>query len=728
MQQEKPFKYTIQAKNSKYYYIDSGGNVALSVTEKPLLFAPDGWKDQVLNWNRGMVYFGIMRGFTLENKFVEDGATILKYLFFTYGVNAFAFIRLKKYNTLETVLAYETIYEGEVSFKEYNSQSDYAACKIVEGGFLKDLTAKENVVYEIDIDSHPDKKWIKMDGITLFGKFAYEFAPIAFTQVFLSPTDRFLFQLPFITSEGTSNLLVGQSQLQETFSTPAGANTNFFLYNGEVLQNVILETTLKLDTQIVTPNVVPAVSTDIKLNLIQIDEFNNVTFTNLNTFNHTRNNATPPNTPHTLTTTISLNQTITLNPKCKYQLAVTSTPFSTLGQLRINVLVDTPLTIKTNYTKEATYIPALPMVETIQAIVDKIAAPNIAPTVSSSALSIDNETKLLTSGDAIRGLRGAKIKINFFDLVTSLQNQFGLGTHFISQVNTLQISRLKGGIFQSGQIAHLGVIDDLTITPANEFMFSSFKIGSPSQTYDDVNGREEPNQTNQFTTPLLDLNSEHDFTTKIRTDSYGIEFTRLNLDGKTSTDGTSDNNTFMIDVEDNPSGTIINPITGNVTVPFYKIFRYTFPPAISTGLIAEKSVFNMRLSPKHVLENLGSFIRSAMQPNDGQSLVFASGTKNTNVTLFDGTKNYNEGASEFIGNLDATFFYPIYFEFKTQNVQNIIALMQFPLSTFTFTYNEEDYYGYIIKVSDNPHLPREQTFKLLATANNNLLKLIYRNV
>jgi hypothetical protein len=732
MTQQLPFIYTIQDANNQYYYIDSNGLVALSLSIKPLEFAPDGWEDQLLNWERGFTYYGIIRAYSMENKFVGDGANILKYLYLTYGINAFGLVKVKRYNTLETILDYELVYKGELDFTQYSSEDNFAVCKIVEGGFLNELTAKESVDYEIDIDSNSNKKWVRMDGVELFGSFEYEIQIGGTTQFIPIANQPYLMlQMPYINHEGVVNLLTSQNQLIEETSIVASDVDNFFIYQGNASNNVLFSANnidVNAIVSVLIGNVTNSTTVNYELILNQVDQNGNRTIaafldsgvvnvlgglTGASNFNFSLQISDVP---------------VTFNPRCKYQLGIRVTS-SNAGQMtsQISIANTAPLFIKTKYRKPATFIPALPIKETLQQLLSKI-APTSTPTIVSSNLDTLNFSKLLTSGDAIRGLRDSKIKTNFNDLLVDIRNLFGIGMHYNSSSNQIIIEKLDGDIFADVELAYIGIVDNLSIAPANEFTFSKLKIGSPNQTYDDVNGKDEFNQTNQFTTPTKTAKSEKDFTTKLRTDSYGIEFTRLNLDGKSTTDSSSDNDTFMIDVVNTFSGTVADPITNVGSVNYYDVFRFTFPPAVATGLLSPTTVFNMRLSPKRVMYNNGSFIRSCMFGNDANYINFASGVKNTNVVIDDGANVYSESGDELISDFDAPFFIPIIFTFKTKNIQNIISLMNNPLGYLRFNYNDEDYFGFIIKVSDNVHQAREQEFKLLATSANDLNKLIYRNV
>jgi hypothetical protein len=556
---------------------------------------------------------------------------------------------------------------------------------------------------------------VKMDGIDLEGSFNYNLDLInnpnwnPFTS-----SDRYYPQITFYGNEGINNLLVGNYQLED-FVNVTNVD-NYLLYNGNVTQQVTIKGTFNVTAALFGSLLSPPQSTNVKLLLIQVDESGTDTiFATLHTHLITKN-ATNPTTNNY---NIVLNNTVTLNPKCKYQLAFISdvVQFGSSTSLALSSLSTYDFSIKCVYRKPFTYVPALRPKDLAQSLLNKISQ-SYPVTIDSNNLDTINNTKVITCGDALRGLPGAKIKIKFSDLHKAFNSVFDLGIHFKSSSNTVYYDNLNGVIFENTQIADIGEVKELKVLPANELLFSKLRIGYNSQTYDDVNGRDEFNQSVQFETPINRVTSEMDFTSPIRSDCYGAEFTRINLSGKYTSDASSDNDNWFLDIEDT------SHVDGAIV--YYNLFRYSFGPATATGLITPTSVFNMRLSPKHNLFTKGDFISSCLQPMNAKYLVFTSGNKNTNFVLFDGTNTYTENADENIGTLGNPFLLPIYFIVKTRNLANIYSIIDNPLGYIKFQYKGNDYYGWAMKVSDNPTMPREQEFKLIATASTDLTKLINR--
>jgi hypothetical protein len=193
-----------------------------------------------------------------------------------------------------------------------------------------------------------------------------------------------------------------------------------------------------------------------------------------------------------------------------------------------------------------------------------------------------------------------------------------------------------------------------------------------------------------------------------RKDCYGIEFTRLNLDGKTTTDNDSDNDVFMIHIEDNPQAD-----------GFYHLDRSLNAGAI--GLLTPSTVFNLYLTPARALRRNGNYIRSLFYKLESKYLTFQTNDKNDAVVAGGITEN----ADVQIASLDAPLFSCNYLEFETKVPLNYLELLNAnPLKAFAGTWAGFSFVGIPDKVSVQPGDNGSQTFKLLASPTTDLTMLI----
>ena len=82
-----------------------------------------------------------------------------------------------------------------------------------------------------------------------------------------------------------------------------------------------------------------------------------------------------------------------------------------------------------------------------------------------------------------------------------------------------------------------------------EDLFSKLEASYQNYDYDSVNGKDEFNCLNEFLSPLTAVSSSLNLSDTYRADMYGIELTRINLSGKTITDGENDNDVGVIHIE-----------------------------------------------------------------------------------------------------------------------------------------------------------------------------------
>lgn len=76
----------LQNKDRKFWQLDSTGKVVINANPYPLVFSPDGWQDTGIQNVLNKKHWSIDRTVTVPFKYVEDGAKILKHVFYKKGV------------------------------------------------------------------------------------------------------------------------------------------------------------------------------------------------------------------------------------------------------------------------------------------------------------------------------------------------------------------------------------------------------------------------------------------------------------------------------------------------------------------------------------------------------------------------------------------------------------------------------------------------------------------
>jgi hypothetical protein len=670
--QGKDFIYFLFDENNNSYY-QYGDTVLLSASLKPLEFTPDGWtKIQVQN-QRNPTYFALDRSFTVPLEYVKDGAQILKHIYYNYGIEAKVYMSICEqklyFDATHYGFYYTLLYRGEIDLANFKHDSTKVTVNIMEGGIVKLIKAYENTKYEIPVDV-PDAVNILMDGVDLRASSTYT----------IQPGNVGGLHLPgwlFVNSE---------------IASPNIETNTVYLRAGSINTSTSDEWIIKnLGSDPITFTLLGSIKVRASANGIFIFGFETSGGTQVPAY---VNNSFPGG----VDTDIPFNVNITLQPGEKlFSIASWS---NTLFLLRY---LDGNLNISFTYRYKTTAIKALRPLYVFQQLINKIS--DGAYTGVSDYLTNEINDVVVSGGDAIRGITGSVIKTSLRDFFTSYNSDFGLALGMLGAELRLEP---KSFWVQYTDVIDLGEVSKMKVSPANDLLVNNIKIGSPNQEYDDVNGKEEFNTTQERSAPITRVSRELNLVSVYRKDCYGIEFTRLNLDGKTTTDNKSDNDVFMIHIEDDPQpdGT-------------WKLDR--FYNAGATGLLTPSTVFNLYLTPARAIRRNGNYIRSLFYKLDHKYLKFQTTDKNDQVVAGGITEN----ADIQIASLDAPLFSCNYLEFETKVPINLLELLKAnPLKAFTGTWAGFSFVGIPEKISVQPGDNGAQTYKLLASPATDLTQLI----
>lgn len=673
--------------NDKFYYVDSYGNVLTIADPKALEYSPDGWQEISILTELNQKYFGFERSFTIPLHFVEDGAAILKKIYYSQGFEGKLNMTIAEQRLYlqspDYYFFYDRLYSGEVDFSTYAHEGALVTANIIEGGLAKLIKANENTTYEIDV---PTDLFIKMDGITLAQTGNLQILP-AFPMRKSETSTNFLMQVVYVNSEGQSTGLAFSSSRQEpveglTFADKI-AKDNWIAYN--------------TDSQPITIHV----KGQLVIRCTRNDPFLGFRMRFLRSGMVLTEQDTLKLHPNTIalavgqTYTVDVDMSVTLQAGEKLLLEGIFVGGSTGA---IDTVIEFResgfLAFGFNNRYKTTNINAVTPLYLFQKLIDKISD---GKATAQSQLLTDHAALMITSGDAIRGLAGAKIKTSLTQFFNSMNCLFNIA---MSIKGDTAIIEAKGPQFE-GAVIELGEVKDLKVSVATEFIYNTIKVGYPNQDYDNVNGRDEFNNALQSTTDIKRIVKEFTLMSDYRGDSYGIEFTRINLEGKTTTDSGADNDVFLIMTDG----------AGNLDRSLN---------ATATGLVSPETVFNIAISPKRMLLAHGWFIRSFMHRLDGTLIKFQTTEKNSKLVA----GGIAETADVLVGDLAPRKFLPTLFEFETQVPEDYQTLLDDnPVRRYRFTYNGISMQGIALKSGFEPSTNKSQIFTLLADATCDLTLL-----
>ncbi len=630
--------------------------------------------------------------------FTRDGAKILKHLRYNYGVQAIGNLIILKRDIVTDTDVYKQYYTGGIDFSQFTDKNRTVQTSILETGLIELIKANEGTKYDIPIEA-PNAIPVLMDGITMYSNVkTINYADIIYDTAFPDG------QPDVITS---TYIFISQAITDTETKYPSvlwGLNIPYF--GTEHAEDVPTENWTLQGTEPASIHL----TGNMKFKIAGSDGYRLRGFvkrgTNYDTSRIVELSPFIPSDGFIHDISLDIDVTFTMDQNERLYPFIENSG-SGAGKI-ISFGVDNALTYVYDYKKAATTVMCLRSMYVFEQLISKIT--NGKYTAASTLLTGDAKNFVLTSGEALRGFVkgtptdyvGPMIKTSLNDFIASYNIKFNLG---LGARNVALVER-KQFFFNNNNLIDLGEVANLAIEPAADHLFNTITIGWPDQNYDDINGRNEFNTTQNYTTPVTKISKVLDLTSVYRADSYGIEFARINLDNKTTTDSSSDNEIFIVNINDDLQ--INRPV-------------YTSLTGVTTP-----DVFNVELSPKTCLLEHGNYLHIGMDRLDAQSLVFQTSTKaGYNLSRTLGGVTITEKADVVIGTLPKALFLPYIFEFDTEVPINLVDLIEAdPYGKVYFTWEDNVYYGYILECRQQPALNQKQTFKLLAGADNDMSKLI----
>lgn len=738
----------------------------------PLENSPDGWESNTIQFARNNEFRGLIKSYTTSLKFYLDGAKILRNAFYRKGMETVLFfIWLKLDQSFGGGMKYKGWYKGEPDFGTFKDEYDGVSVNITEGGFYKDLQANKAVVQEIPFDD--DAVMLYMDGLILYSTINYSLPEVELT---ILPPFGFAFfdhnSVPFLLTkqDGQGYGLIFLS-----------VNTLLYPHDPE---DTIIETS---DNWMVKNNGSIPITFPLTGHIdLKVTESHNAAISlYFRASNGTVYMITGLDTPigngnHTYPFSFS----ITLGPGEKlFSFRLTN------GETRFiyTYMESTECIIKAATRAPANSILAYRAVDAGKKIVSRVSH---GATLSSPLLDLDNNL-LVTSGDSIRALPTAVYKSSLSDWHKSVDAVKCIALDVVNN-NPVVYSRYDK-FNKNSQIADLGSCSNWELEPASDYIYDSVNVGYPAKNADsniDINGKQSFNNTFvwKLNTTRRQVNA-YDAVSKYFADPYDIELIRLNLNGKDTTTGATDNSNFFIDAEPKADVSFIGTIhfyhsdnrlelTGDVSAisPFiivggkllingqtwtiksivdidaldvivevneyiavssdisgtatvtnlYQLRR--LPYTTINGIPNDGTVFNIELSPRRILENHFRWLRSSFDHLDTNKLVFQTTEKNKNLETNDGAGNIiNEKADIPVNIMGDRAYLPYYTSFDIKSPFNLLELMTANSGgKFDYTMNGIAMDGFPIEIKTQDAHLETQNYKLLMTANNDNERLINR--
>lgn len=662
--QPKEFRYTL---------------IVPQVDSYELINAPSGWEDKTeVSFKRNETYVGSVRTLTVPLQFTTEGALILRNQFYQYNTQALVYVQIDKLN--RSTWAYELAFYGRLDFSKCTDEDDYFEIPALDADINAKIKAFDSVKYEFSLND-PNAIDLTLTPIDLKEKADFLFKPSELDQ-----------QPGFVALEIINNEIksVNQSVKDVDYSTDLSPN---FATSDQWFYNAQSTNTIELTFREVQGLLQSFLTGSNRFRLQLVKNNGAVVATLLDT------TISGSFYPFEINTTVSIPLTVGeklfLYERTDGILGSNTGWNWTGGTLSASYITQSPA------TKCRAFRPKY----LFQQLIKKINGGFDYPI--QSTLLDQWEQLTITSGDGIRQIPNAVVKTSFRDFFTSISALLCAGSGVENATVTLE---QRSSYFRN--VKTLSMLDskDVKITPANDLLFNRIKVGYPNQTYDEINGKDEINSQQNYVIDSINTDKELDLMSIYRADAYGIEFLRINLEGKNTTDSDSDNDVFFVYADRQP------------------LDDGSYPPfrdGVITGVSAGDSFYNWYISPKRNLMRWGAYIRSVYYKNDGYQIRFSSALKNAAVTSSTFGVSVTENANVFLAELEPPYFTPMYADFITKLPNDLWRYFGGGIYGYgEFIYKGVTMQGFFIESEIDLAMNSEREFKLLLTINNNLTQLI----
>lgn len=586
MRPRKIFKYYLCDTVLGTFFKDVNGSISTTSIPVALRRSPGGWEDTVLKVTRSTHYHGLNTEFSAPLKFVDDGAAILRELYYTKrGIEQPVTLVILKWD--DTDDNYYLYFKGIIDFSTWlDTVSEGVSVNILQGGVVQFLKNMDSKVVEIPCDgSIPENIKVGLDGLSLQDTFFYQIPK--FTAI---PNGGYqIMPCVFLSNNGDNiGVIKGNPTLQGNFDTGHTPNNLFFQQSSNLLFSSVEPITVRISGYIS----ITSIQNPGQFALFLITSLSSGVIIG-DALDHSVNLV--PSAPAgvkviaipTVGVTYYFDATISLDANENLFLTFFGNAFGSDSPTKgFQFSGNFSLSFISLYPQSNCWgIRAYDLFKLIVKACNELSSTTnqIFNFAADSKLLQENLNFVVTSGDAIRAsadpdylkffnpIQSNPVNTNFefFNfyysfgpvIKTSIADFFDAFNPILSAA--LSNEQLVGKpesvfleamdyVYDSSVITmEVGEINELKVTTPIDLFWNTLKVGSPVQQYDEKAGKYETNTTAQFSAPIKTVQRELDLLTKYRIDPYGIEYTRSNntRDSKSSTYNDSDNSVFILNTD-----------------------------------------------------------------------------------------------------------------------------------------------------------------------------------
>lgn len=724
----------LPADNTYYHVI----NNAVSESSSPFYLnrSVENWNEIGIVDERNMRYGALSANASEQPySFVKDGAKILRYHYYTYGIGKKLQLKIEKLNA--TTQEYELMITTHVDWASFKDERDRVLVTMLEDSIATMIKNRENIEYPIAVTG-PMVRTVRVKEQYFPGEFRFltmwppqDNAP-GTTSVEIQQE----MILPLIYADDSTIAVNAPPDNKPAIQAKPDSQLPKY-YDGQTLQditipdqmrnNFLIRANVDLSDIVVSGSIAFGVSNganaaDFKLRIRIRDEFMN----NLSgTMEFTHSIAGGANDNFTLNFT---------SPK--FTLAATQHLIITIhvddgtGSLYpVHVAWEKNMNISVSFTNalEKYTVTGLSVFEVMKQVVNQVSDGKASfksnllsqPRAYNNFYDLDPSKLVIASENSIVNYPNAKIRVSLKTMMDALSAIMGAGmeVNVDNLLNQYVSVEEKDSYFKTGNsnlIADLGEVSDC-IMSQSEDIYTDLKVGYKVQEYSgtsnsrDNTGRYEYNTLLNFKMPTDVDNKTLELISPIRADGLGMYnvWANYNLRDKDRTtrgvtDTTGDTKLFILQVTG-------NLIDGEDTATFAQDIK---PAATVTGLIKTTDMLNPGLTPARNLLRNGKWLNSLFFAQDSSILYFISSELSENVQSTISAGYIAEKANRQLTLLAPRVHYPIIVNFKTTGASNYIQAMKGRRAGFVrFTWQGAVYEVFLTKSEVSLAKPEEYGFK-----------------
>lgn len=636
-----------------------------------LKHAPEEWDTNVLKWSRDKDTEGILTEYVDKFTFVLEDADYLRDCFKKNKV--FAKVKLSVYELNSNNFEYFLYYIGDLDFYSYTDDNYKIQLSALDIGFKTAFDANFDTEYEISVPEDTDK--VLYNRLQLLNIIKGE----ALYSERLPPRSG-LYGMDMLTDDEISNPVFDLNY------TSAGRNIDDDSWFLQAKKPASVTLKLKYDFKITFNTAYGSASIDI---LLSIKNKENSFVNHIANFN-------VDNVNNKFEGTFEKEFDVKNGDK----LFLTFNSNTTAAELLTKAIVDSKITFDINYISigKDKIIPGVRPAYLLKELISKATDGkygNIDSFFLESPLNLASNL-LISSGNLIRGIKGAKITTSLKDFFKAIRVLTGAVYWFDTSGNEEKlIIRHVEDAFAGSEITRTDEISDYKQSIYSNYIYNQLQVGYKDNTYDEINGKYEFNTELSFAITTDAKAKKLELISPFRADMYGIEFLILDYETSDTTDSENDNDVFVFH-------------TGVLKNSSQKIHELDRTLKDNKSL-AGNTAFNLSLSPKHCLLRQIKYIASVFQFS-GSNLNFASSEKDYNMLASDGVDEHADVNLNDYNKL----FNPVQYEFETKTGSNMSELVRKnPNGYIIVKNNGKTIKGYIISVSENPGREKSQKWQIL---------------